>query len=143
MLRFLIVAAMLIAGQAYSSESASLMVGMWSKHWDAATKCGELECNERHDLIGVEYDGYFLATYKNTLNMRTNLAGMTTSEKCWGDWVCADLIYGVATGYDEKFDKSVIPFAAPRINVQLYNNLHLQVFGVPGYIVAAGFRYEF
>lgn len=142
-LTFLTLAAgTLLTLSAPSKAADSIMFGLWSQHSDSATKCADRYCNEENNLLGIEYGGYFLATYKNTLGAETWLAGATTEVGCW-KFACLGAMYGLATGYEEKTGNEIDPFVVPRIEIQLYNNLHLQILGVPGYVTGVGFTYHF
>lgn len=134
-----------LAALACQAQADELMLGMWSKHWDSATKCDELQCNEQHDLIGYAADDWFAGTYVNTLGDRSYFAGWKSGQKCIGQYLCFDLMAGAASGYgdSETVDSEIVLFIAPRAKIQLYNGLSAQVFGVPGAIMAAGLLWEF
>lgn len=130
----------LLSASAIADDDFSVMAGLWSYHWDAAPVCGKRDCNESNDMIGIESGNIFAATMINSFNRRSYWLGVVTDKRCWSDYICADISAALATGYP---DAEIVPFIAPRVIIGADKGLQLQLFGMPGYIMGAGFRYEF
>lgn len=124
-----------------AASADELLLGLWSKHWDSASKCEEFKCNEEHNLVGYVGEQWFVGTYKNTLFERSYLVGWKSKETCLNDYVCYDLWAGAVSGYGESEsagNNEIVPFLSPRVKIG-----PVQIFGVPGVLMAAGFVYEF
>lgn len=93
-----------------------LGLGMWSYHLKHESQNFD---NSRNDLVGLSYDGYFLATLVNSENRRSYAAGV---QRYWlTKNLKPDLMYqlgyrlGLIYGYDRKLGKyaahvPVVPF---------------------------------
>lgn len=119
--------AMLLSAPASADE---LMLGLWSQHYTDELASS----NESHDLIGYAGDGYAVGTYKNSSDNRSYFAAWKSKESCPYENVCFDLLAGAVSGYEYE----VLPIIVPRLKIG-----PVQIGGVPGVLMAAGFVIEF
>lgn len=112
-------------------------LGLWSHHWDQ-----EFEPNETNDLIGIEVNGWYAAHYENSAYYESFLVGRFRELGCFKG-ICADYFAGAVTGYEYKTGNEIQAMVFPRVRFEIQEHLHVQVWGVPGYVVAAGFVGDF
>lgn len=125
--RLILAIGLLIASAANADE---LMLGMWSQHY-----YDELDSqNETHDLIGYAGANYAVGTFKNSADNRSYFAAWKSKEACMYEHVCADFLAGAVSGYRDD----IYPILVPRLKIG-----PIQITGVPGVVMAAGFVVKF
>lgn len=115
----------------------AISIGLWSYHLNR-----DEQLNEVHNLVGYQHDHAFVAWYNNSHNRDTIVGGYVTNERCW-QYVCGDVILGLATGYEEQSGMRLTPFVVPRLKLELTDRIGVNVLAVPGQLVAVGFEVEF
>jgi len=73
-----------------------LHLGMFSKHFE------DKNYNEVHNLVGLEFDGYFLHRFKNSQGDATYFAGKIKRDSACLDNLCFGYSLGVMKGYNFK-----------------------------------------
>lgn len=121
-------AILLLASTAATADE--LMLGLWSQHYSDELASG----NESHDLIGYAGDNYAVGTYDNSNGNRSYFAAWKSAETCLYKYACVDVMIGAVTGYE--YD--LLPIVVPRLKIG-----PIQIMGVPGAVMAAGFVIEF
>jgi len=121
----------------------ALVLGMWSKHYQT-----KKHYRTRHDLIGAQYKGYFLATFANSHNHQVVAAGLsrTVAEKALGaHWLLeAGYKFGPMYGYREGIPQvhrfSVLPLASLGVSCRM---LGVDLNLVPGNAFSFNMRINF
>ena len=121
----------------------AVLLGLWSTHFSS-----DKDYRTRHNLVGVQYQGYFLATFANSYSRQIVAAGAARtvfSKDLGGEWrLDAGYKIGPMYGYREGVPNiggfSVLPLGSfgltcRRIGIDL--NL------VPGNALSVNFRVEF
>jgi len=72
-----------------------LHLGMISKHPESGM-------NEKHDLIGIEIDNYFLYKFDNSFNDTSYYLGKINRDVFCLDNLCAGYSHGIIKGYEFK-----------------------------------------
>lgn len=123
--------AILMVPPSAHADDWKLYTGMLSHHTGERSD-GE-EWNENHDLVGLQYENFYAATYVNSYDKRSYSLGYMTDQKCLDTkiGVCFSLSLGVVSGYEYNGSK-ILPYILPHAQVQLYNNSWLDFSVSPG-----------
>lgn len=138
-----LLAVILLALSTCVSGEDQLMLGLWTKYWDGLTGERDVERNEVNNLLGYSSNGYYIFTMENSAYKRSFSAGWVLDEFCITQYVCLETMVGLVSGYRYKFGTDVAPFIAPRVQIPLTADVNLQIMGIPGYIMGAGFTINF
>lgn len=114
-----------------ASERAAkvdFLVGMWTDHIDDG-----FDYNESHKLLGIEYNGWAIARFKNSYN-RTSVSLVKSMQICKG-WKFG---LGASTGYEDIQGYSKL---TPIVMLS-YNIGILDVNFMPDVGMGVGFRFK-
>lgn len=106
-------------------------MGMWSKH-------SESGLNEKHDLIGIEIDGYFIHKFENSTKDTAYYAGIIEREGLCLDKLCLGYSYGLMKGYDFK---EITPIGFAVISYE-HRGIGADIEILPGEVYALRFRFS-
>lgn len=84
-----------------------LYTGGWSHHLTdyEVTDSEYDDFNEKHDLVGIEYDGWLVAYYNNSFHKDSYVLAKNVFQRTYGDFdlsVYAGAVYGYASCVGEK-----------------------------------------
>lgn len=121
----------------------AVLLGLWSKHFHSTD-----DYRTRHNLIGVQYQGYFLATFANSYSRQIYAVGVarTIWEKDLGhDWRLdagykVGPMYGYREGAPNLAGFSVLPVGCIGLT---YHRIGIDLNLVPGNALSVNFRIEF
>jgi len=114
-----------------------LTIGLWSYHMNR-----DVERNETHNLVGYQHEHAYVATYKNSYRKTSYVAAYVTDKGCWHG-ICADIMIGGVSGYEEQTKMKVTPFIVPRLRFDITERIGVGVIAIPTKVVAAGFEVRF
>lgn len=105
-----------------------IYTGAWSYHYGyKKMKAEGRVVNQDHNLIAVEYRGYYLGRYINTLNNETYAFGKYFKFYEWND-IEFGMVGGISYGYADCLgtekaneDPKVCPFYLPEARYSKYN----------------------
>lgn len=97
----------------------------------ASVHFGGGDWNEQNVGIGINYAGYHVGTYRNSMDRQSVYAGRSLT-RCAGPW-CAGGALMIVTGYSDG------PIIAPVPIVSIGNGYRVQLIGTPSIAGVAGF----
>ena len=106
-------------------------MGMISKHPESGM-------NEKHDLIGIEIDNYFLYKFENSFNDTSYYLGKIKRDLFCLDNLCAGYSYGIIKGYEFK-ELSPIAFAV--FSYEKYG-VGMDISYLPGVVTSLQLRFN-
>jgi len=121
----------------------AVLLGLWSKHFHSTD-----DYRTRHNLVGIQYQGYFLATFANSYSRQIYAAGAarTIFEKDLGRHWRLDAgyrigpMYGYREGAPNLAGLSVLPVGCIGLT---YHRIGIDLNLVPGNALSVNFRIEF
>ena len=105
--------------------------GMWSKHPVEGL-------NERHNLIGIEIDGYFLHKFENSFNDTSYFVGKIDRDILCFEKLCAGYSVGVLHGYEVREFMPVV-FAVFSYEIDRFG---VDINYLPDIVTTIQFRYK-
>ena len=122
-----------------------LYTGAWSHHFEEhPAEKGGWRYNESHDLIGIEYEGWLVAYYKNSFNDDGAIVAKEFFQRSYGDFdlsAYAGAVYGYGSCSDpksmpsENVKKKVCPFGTIAVAYTRYK-VEPAILIVPEAIIA-------
>lgn len=129
----------------FSAQADAIYLGAWSKHIKPASSIN----NEKHDLVGIEYGGYMLSTFKTSFGAEA-FGVAKRYELFETENFKAGVYIGISYGYrgscsqtgGERTDARVVcPLVVPEI---VYTKYKTQIaVSLMGNAVAIGPKWEF
>ncbi len=94
--------------------------------------------NEKHDLIGLEIDNYFLYKFENSFNDTSYYLGKVNRDVFCLDNLCAGYSYGIIKGYEFK---ELSPIALGVLSYE-YKGIGMDISYLPGVVTSLQLRFS-
>jgi len=121
----------------------AVLLGLWSKHFHSTD-----DYRTRHNLVGIQYQGYFLATFANSYSRQIYAVGVARTiweKELKHDWRLdvgykVGPMYGYREGAPNLAGFSVLPVGCIGLT---YHRIGIDLNLVPGNALSVNFRIEF